>query len=425
MLARLTVWQKLAAICVAFSLPTLLLTIYLVKVSDKDVTLARHELCGDQYNRRLFEILNKVQQHRNLAATFLLGEAAAKEQVAALETQIDGVFGEFEALARESCIDANDGDTLATGRLLGDLTSRWQELKLSSSLIKPEAVDAAHTRFVSVLLSLYSHVGDSSKLILDPDLDTYHVIEVTLVKLPEAAKRLADLLSYGRAPVSRRAVTADEKTELIAQASALEVNLQETDHDINDAYGIDNYYDAARNTLKAAVDTDLQNYQTLAHRFLAILQHQVIKAEPIAVTPAEYNAAGVVALESLYRFFKSATAWQDRELQARASYHTSRRDKMLAIIGVVLLFSIGLVAKIIRSITRPLTEAVLHLTNASQQILATTIQQAAGAREQAAAVSETATTADEITQTAQQAAQRAGSMGEAARRTAEVGEAGN
>ena len=67
---------------------------------------------------------------------------------------------------------------------------------------------------------------------------------------------------------------------------------------------------------------------------------------------------------------------------------------------------------------------MLDLTSASQEILATTSEQASGAREQAAAVAETATTADEITQTAQQAAQRANSMGDAARHTAEVGEAG-
>ncbi|HJU09318.1 MAG TPA: methyl-accepting chemotaxis protein [Candidatus Binataceae bacterium] len=90
--------------------------------------------------------------------------------------------------------------------------------------------------------------------------------------------------------------------------------------------------------------------------------------------------------------------------------------------GLILALTVG--GGLTLSITRPLNQAVLKLTDASQQILATTTEQVAGAREQAAAVTETATTADEITQTAQQAAQRASSMGEAARRTVEVGEAG-
>jgi methyl-accepting chemotaxis protein len=98
--------------------------------------------------------------------------------------------------------------------------------------------------------------------------------------------------------------------------------------------------------------------------------------------------------------------------------------EMLIAIAVGLVLALGGGGWLTISITRPLNEAVLDLTSAGQQILATTTTQASGAREQAAAVSETATTADEITQTAQQAAERARNMGEAALRTAAIGEAG-
>jgi methyl-accepting chemotaxis protein len=423
-LARMKVWQKLAAICVAFSVPTLVLTIYFIKMSDKDITFAKQEICGDQYNRRLANMLDKVQQHRSFAAAFLAGDSPAREHLTVLEGQLDGYFSDLDSLEQASCIDTSYGDKLGTNHLLGDLKSHWQELRISSPNIKPEAIDEAHTRFVNELLSLYSHVGDTSNLILDPDLDTYYIMDATLLKLPDAATRLADLVSYGRAAVIRKSVRPDEKANLIAQVSALEVNLQDTARNVNVAYKNNNYYSASRNTLKPMVDTDLQNYEAAAHRFVGIIRQKVINADLTAITLAEYDSAGGAALESLYRFYESAMSWEDKGLQARVGYYTWKRNKVLAIVGMILLLSIGLVTMIIRSITGPLTEAVLHLTSASQQILATTVQQAAGAREQAAAVSETATTADEITQTAQQAAQRAGSMGEAARRTAEVGEAG-
>ena len=99
-------------------------------------------------------------------------------------------------------------------------------------------------------------------------------------------------------------------------------------------------------------------------------------------------------------------------------------EEMLITVLFGLMLALGAGGWLTFSITRALKQAVLNLTSASQQILATTTEQVSGAREQAAAVAETATTADEITQTAQQAAQRASSMGDAARRTAEVGEAG-
>ena len=109
-----------------------------------------------------------------------------------------------------------------------------------------------------------------------------------------------------------------------------------------------------------------------------------------------------------------------------ANISLASRSSRQMIVGIIigLALALGAGSWLTMSITRPLNEAVINLTSASRQILATTTEQVSGAREQAAAVAETATTADEITQTAQQAAQRASSMGDAARRTAEVGEAG-
>jgi methyl-accepting chemotaxis protein len=111
-------------------------------------------------------------------------------------------------------------------------------------------------------------------------------------------------------------------------------------------------------------------------------------------------------------------------IEANLSLARRYSTEMIAGIVLGLALALGIAGWLTLSITRPLNQAVLNLTSASEQILATTTEQVAGAREQAAAVTETATTADEITQTAQQAAQRASSMGDAARRTVEVGEAG-
>jgi methyl-accepting chemotaxis protein len=69
-------------------------------------------------------------------------------------------------------------------------------------------------------------------------------------------------------------------------------------------------------------------------------------------------------------------------------------------------------------------EAVGRLTTASSEILASTTQQAAGAEEQAAALTETGAVVDQVTQTAAQAAEQARGVGEAVRRTADIGTAG-
>lgn len=68
--------------------------------------------------------------------------------------------------------------------------------------------------------------------------------------------------------------------------------------------------------------------------------------------------------------------------------------------------------------------AVQRLSTSSQQILATTSEQASGAQQQAATVSQVVATAEQISQSAAQAADRANEVARSARRTEEVGAAG-
>jgi len=69
-------------------------------------------------------------------------------------------------------------------------------------------------------------------------------------------------------------------------------------------------------------------------------------------------------------------------------------------------------------------EAVLNLSSTSAELLASTSQQASGLQEQAAAVTETVATVNQVADSSEQAAQRAKGVGDAIRRTLEIGNAG-
>jgi methyl-accepting chemotaxis protein len=117
------------------------------------------------------------------------------------------------------------------------------------------------------------------------------------------------------------------------------------------------------------------------------------------------------------------TLLSKRNAEAEASAHG-----MMLTIGIGTLLAFLLVGVVgfftIRTITRPVGEAVTQLATASAELLAGATQQAAGAQEQAAAVAQTVSTVAQVTQTSDQAAQRSKTVGEAVQRTLEVGKAG-
>ena len=100
----------------------------------------------------------------------------------------------------------------------------------------------------------------------------------------------------------------------------------------------------------------------------------------------------------------------------------------LVTIGLGTLAAIAIMAvggtMMTRSITIPVRAAADQLATCSAEILASTTQQASGAREQAAAVTQTMATVDEVAQTADQASQRAKAVGESVQRTLEIGKSG-
>src|SRR4029077_2902400 len=57
----------------------------------------------------------------------------------------------------------------------------------------PAASQDMHTRLIADVRALITHVGDSSKLILDPDLDTYYTMDALLLREPEIMNELGTL----------------------------------------------------------------------------------------------------------------------------------------------------------------------------------------------------------------------------------------
>jgi hypothetical protein len=68
-------------------------------------------------------------------------------------------------------------------------------------------------------------IGDASNLISDPDLDTYSLMNATLLKLPEMEKILSQIRLISQKISVRSDATPEERVQLITLASRLkEIN---------------------------------------------------------------------------------------------------------------------------------------------------------------------------------------------------------
>src|SRR5207253_2745297 len=75
----------------------------------------------------------------------------------------------------------------------------WQRLKAELSQLTAESRAEKQLHLVADIRTMITHAGDTSNLILDPDLDSYYLMDATLLALPQAQDRLAAVMASGEA----------------------------------------------------------------------------------------------------------------------------------------------------------------------------------------------------------------------------------
>jgi methyl-accepting chemotaxis protein len=177
----LTIRGKLVAVVCLSLLPIVLLGYLFVAQSQKDVAFSSKEALGTEYYAALAADLAA------LSGAGLLPSAASFE---AARARLDAVMGS------------------------GERATAYAKLRDSA----PAPAYSSDTS--AALISLLAKVGDASNLILDPDLDSYYVMDMLVVKLPTAFDASAGLLVSLTALAA--APTDDARIDLVARRGAFD-----------------------------------------------------------------------------------------------------------------------------------------------------------------------------------------------------------
>jgi PAS domain S-box-containing protein len=215
---------------------------------------------------------------------------------------------------------------------------------------------------------MITHAGDQSNLILDPDLDSYYLMDVTLLGLPQTQDRLAAVLAFGAAILNRQTISNTERQQLAIYATMLkEADLDRIVGSLQTALNEDvNFYGSSA-SLQGRVPPALKEYSDAAERFISLTNH-LMGLEKSDVTAVEYVAAGSKAREASFKLWRIAAEELDTFLQTRIEYYEQRRARSLMVAALALLAAVGFVTFITKSISGPLRKQADELQNANQSL---------------------------------------------------------
>lgn len=134
------------------------------------------------YNAPVITLLEAVQRHGTASLIPGAEQVVAAEQVAVAN-----------AIAEVDAVDESLGARLEVSEGWAQFKSAWGTLQSQlASLDNPARIEQ-HVALGEALLSIITVVGNNSNLILDPDIDSYYLIDTVVIKLPLAMQTAHEL----------------------------------------------------------------------------------------------------------------------------------------------------------------------------------------------------------------------------------------
>lgn len=375
-----------------------------------------------------------------------------------LEAQIDE---DFVALAE---VDDRLGASLRTSQQAQDLKQTWQAIRAAGS---QDGGYDRQTAFIHAIVALMNTAGDTSNLILDPDLNSYYVMDAVLIKLPEQQTLLASLTELTDKVARQQRVSDDDRLQIIVLTGLARSNIETLRRNMLNGMSND-----PGGSLRTHLSGPLDTTDTAVNHYLDLVRTEIQQADAIGPSANNLSAAGAEALQSSYAFYDAASPILENLLVARVGRFARAQFNVLAFVAlfVTVAFLIGL--SVMRAISRPMdhltqvtqrlaggdmaarvqvrgddeaaqvgrafnhmaeqlqtmvvrTESgVQSISTAASEILATASQHSASANEQSAATQQTTATVDEVRAVAEQSAHKAEDVAALAQTSVRVSQEG-
>jgi len=419
-------WQYILLAAMIGVLPMSGILLYVISTSvNKDVNFAAQEMRGNTFQRPLEQLLDLFPRYQATARQVLAGNEAAKTSLTELQQEIDLQMATLAANYNGELGQAlkfTDAELAARKRedaRLAAVQTGWQNLKGASLTVA--AGDEAVGKLVAAIRMMTAHAGDLSNLILDSDLDSYYLMDVTLCALPQTQQRLSDItLQVG--DWLRAGTAAAHKSDIAVMAAMLQQDDQDRiTGDAQTSLSEDKNFYGVSELLQKNLPPAIAKYTEANQKFLAGL-NRIVAGEN--VPPGELETAGWNARAESFRLWTTSVNELDGLLSIRLAVFRHHRLFSYGATGatlVVVLLVIGVIERRLNLVVRRITQ---DLNLSSEQVAAAAIEVssashslAEGSGEQAASIEETSSSLEELSSMTKRNADNSQKANELSRQT--------
>ena len=223
---RLRFTQKFGLMGLLMAVAVVVLVGSLYRALDANIQSSRAELQGIAVIKPTQKLIQFLQQHRGMSQGVLAGNAAMKEKRDAKEKDIvEGI----------KTIEANASPAVLNGKRWQEVVAEWKQIQADGLSWTAVESFSRHTALIDVVLTFMVDIGDSYALTIDPDIDSYYLIDTVMNKSPVALERMGQMRAKGTGILTKKQMFDQQKIEmssLMAELNGaiktLKINLEKT-----------------------------------------------------------------------------------------------------------------------------------------------------------------------------------------------------
>ena len=403
---KLSFSKKLISLIMMFLVITAYLLVQLVLAYNEPIYFGEKEVVGNQYQRPVETVLRTVARHRFVAQRALNGVKESEEELDKLSAKITAGFEKLEKIHSQvgETLDFTQKGLASRKRdhlSLTTVAAKWKNLNAKQNNLKPEESNDLHASLIADLRGMITHLGDTSNLILDPDLDSYYLMDMTLLALPQAQDRVQNVITELEPIVRTGAVSNEDRIK----ASIFAALMNEADYErIKGDFQTVRNEDANFFGKSASIESTLA---PMNEKFLAKYKAFVDVVNQIAagkaVSPELFVETSDQAFNASFEYWDASADELDKLLTVRIG-SLRKRQINLGVISILGLIICSFVAWLLirrwvenlRTIVNELNRSSKEVSSASKSSGDSATRLSEASTEQAASLQQTMASVEQI-----------------------------
>lgn len=303
-LSKLKFTWKFALIFVLYLIPVGYVVFISLTEHTKAIDQAELERNGMEYMTSLRPLFEHMAQTRGMTNSYLNGKTELQQKISAKRSAVD------KELAALRNVDAQLGAVLHTASMAESIQNDWNSAVNNAFTMKPAKAFAAHTAVIEKVLALKGHVLETSKLLLDPSLDSNFMASALSLRIPTLAENMGKARGLGAGIVTAGSFTPESYLKLTGFIQTIE--------NANTAmmHGFDVVFES-----NVAVSQQLSSLRSKANSatqsFIQLTRKEILEPEKININSDGYFSKGTQAISANLKLYDAVLPALDSILQQR------------------------------------------------------------------------------------------------------------